>query len=96
MYCKYNNIKCLFVQVLLEELIFSRHYGESHHLQTVSLCGRKSISWSDPVSLDYVHSIHMATGASPCEILLAAVSASIRDYFHHAGFMVLQYRVLLY
>ncbi|XP_046660830.1 uncharacterized protein LOC124354430 isoform X1 [Homalodisca vitripennis] len=74
-------------KVILQELLKP---GDSHHLQTVSLCGRKAVSWSDPVPLEYIHRVHLATGASTCEILLAAVSASLRDYFRYLGFKVPQ------
>lgn len=75
-------------QMILQELFFAATPKTCHHLQTVSLCGRKAISWSDPVSLDYIRRIHEATGASTCEILLSAVSASVRDYFRYLGFSV--------
>lgn len=82
--------KIIFVapRMILQELFFPATPKPCHHLQTVSLCGRKAISWSEPVSLDYIHRIHEATGASSCEILLSAVSASVRDYFRYLGFPV--------
>lgn len=75
-------------RMILQEIFFPATPKTCHHLQTVSLCGRKAISWSDPVSLDYIRRIHDATGASSCEILLSAVSASVRDYFRYLGFPV--------
>ncbi|XP_054283849.1 uncharacterized protein LOC129000830 isoform X2 [Macrosteles quadrilineatus] len=77
-------------RVLLRELLFPKPGVDSHHLQTVSLCGRKAVSWSEPVPLEFIHRIHTATGASSCEIMLAAVSASLRDYFRYLGFKVPQ------
>lgn len=74
--------------MVLQELLFPKRVGDYHHLQTVSLCGRKAVSWSDPVPLEFLHRVHVATGASSCEILLAAVSASLRHYFRYLGFKV--------
>lgn len=83
-----TNIVYTAPRMILQELFFPAAPNSCHHLQTVSLCGRKAISWSDPVSLDYIRRIHDATGASSCEILLSAVSASVRDYFRYLGFPV--------
>lgn len=79
--------------MVLQELLFPRCAEDYHHLQTVSLCGRKAVSWSDPVPLEFLHRVHVATGASSCEILLSAVSASLRDYFRYLGFKVTQLRL---
>lgn len=79
--------------MVLQELLFPHRAEDYHHLQTVSLCGRKAVSWSDPVPLEFLHRVHVATGASSCEILLSAVSASLRDYFRYLGFKVTQRRL---
>lgn len=84
-------LKCFespVLQVIVQELLFPKRVGDKHHLQTVSLCGRKAVSWSDPVPLEFLHRVHLASGASSCEILLSAVSASLRDYFRYLGFKV--------
>lgn len=75
-------------QVIFQELFIPKKPLKKHHLQTVSLCGRKGISWSNPVPVEYIHRIREATGASGCEILLSATSASLRDYFRNLGFPV--------
>ncbi|RZC32823.1 uncharacterized protein BDFB_011117 [Asbolus verrucosus] len=49
--------------------------------QTITLCGRKSVAWSDPVKTDLIKTIAKTTGVSEIEIMLAAISACISRYF---------------
>ncbi|XP_021938483.1 uncharacterized protein LOC110839019 isoform X2 [Zootermopsis nevadensis] len=67
-------------RMLIQELIIS-HHGPKHQLQTVSLCGRKVVAWSDPISLDIIRKISSSVGASTTEILVSAISGALREYF---------------
>ncbi|XP_046400941.1 uncharacterized protein LOC124167164 isoform X2 [Ischnura elegans] len=65
-------------------LVASRRQS-GHYLQSVSLCGRKAIAWSDPISCDLVGKIAAATGTSQTEVLLAAASGALRHFFRQTG-----------
>lgn len=67
-------------RVFIQELITS-HHGSKHQLQTVSLCGRKVVAWSDPIPLDMIRKIGSSVGASTSEILISAISGALREYF---------------
>lgn len=47
--------------------------------------GHKCVSWSRPVDLDLLNTIHDNTGAATCEIQLSMLSAALREYFDEAG-----------
>lgn len=67
-------------RILIQELLIS-HHGPKHQLQTVSLCGRKVVAWSEPIPLDTIRKIGSSVGASTTEILISAISGALRDYF---------------
>lgn len=67
-------------RMLVQELITS-HRGAMHQLQTVSLCGRKVVAWSDPVPLEMIRQISLNISASTTEILLSSISGALREYF---------------
>jgi hypothetical protein len=67
-------------RILIQELVIS-HHGPKHQLQTVSLCGRKVVAWSDPIPLDIIRKISSSVGASATEILISAISGALREYF---------------
>nr|CAD7204931.1 unnamed protein product [Timema douglasi] len=74
-------------RILFEDLFMTRR-GAKHQLQTVSLCGRKVVAWSEPVQLDLVRRIASATEATPSEVLISAVTGALREYFRQFGFPV--------
>lgn len=47
--------------------------------------GHKCVSWSQPVDLDLLNTIHDNTGAATCEIQLSMLSAVMQEYFDEAG-----------
>lgn len=67
-------------RMLVQELVTS-HRGTMHHLQTVSLCGRKVVAWSDPIPLDTIRKISSSVGASTTAVLISSVSGAVREYF---------------
>ncbi|XP_063217290.1 uncharacterized protein LOC134528033 [Bacillus rossius redtenbacheri] len=71
-------------RILLEDLFLAQK-GARHHLQTVSLCGRKVVAWSPPVSLDLVRRLAAVADATPSEVLLAATAGALREYFRQLG-----------
>ncbi|CAG2062678.1 unnamed protein product, partial [Timema podura] len=48
----------------------------------------KVVAWSEPVQLDLVRRIASATGATPSEVLISAVTGALREYFRQFGFPV--------
>ncbi|KAJ9587824.1 hypothetical protein L9F63_018748, partial [Diploptera punctata] len=74
-------------KMLLDELVIS-HRDPKHELQTVSLCGRKVVSWSESVPLDRIRRIGNSIGASPNEILITATTGALKEYFRNFGFRV--------
>lgn len=72
-------------RVLLEEILFPESACNKHSLQTVSLCGRKVVSWSEPVPLHLIKAIRSATNAASCEVILSAMAGALSDYFPRAG-----------
>lgn len=73
-------------RVLLEEIFLPEHPCNVHNLQTLSLCGRKVVGWSEVVPMELLKRISEATGASTGEIALSAAAASLRDYFEREGY----------
>ncbi|KAI5723535.1 hypothetical protein M8J76_007712 [Diaphorina citri] len=69
-------------KVLIEEMSLP-NLADSHYLQTISLSGRKIVTWSEPIHLDVIKSIREHTGAATCEIQLYATGAALRDFFKH-------------
>lgn len=47
--------------------------------------GHKCVSWSRPVDLGLLNTIHDNTGAATCEIQLSMLSAAVQEYFDEAG-----------
>lgn len=45
----------------------------------------KCVSWSRPIDLDLVNTIHDNTGAATCEIQLSMLAAVLQEYFAEAG-----------
>ncbi|XP_017770464.1 PREDICTED: uncharacterized protein LOC108558153 [Nicrophorus vespilloides] len=49
-------------------------------IETVTLCGRKMVSWSDPVDSDFISKLAQKLGVSETEILLTLMSVGIARY----------------
>ncbi|XP_069685750.1 uncharacterized protein [Periplaneta americana] len=81
------NIVYTAPRMLIEELVVS-HRDPMHQLQTVSLCGRKVVAWTDPIPLDTIRKIGTSIGASTSEIVISAVSGAMREYFRQFGLTV--------
>ncbi|CAH0564858.1 unnamed protein product [Brassicogethes aeneus] len=61
---------------------------QKESFQTITLCGRKSVAWSDPVKVDFIRQISKATGVSDTEIMLSAVSASVSKYLSQTNHVI--------
>jgi len=46
---------------------------------------RKCVSWTRPIDLDVVGTIHDNTGAATCEIQLSMLATALQEYFNEAG-----------
>jgi len=75
-------------RVLFEEIVLPEHPRNVHQLQTLSVCGRKSVSWSPPVPLTLIKQIKQASGASTSDIIMSAATMSLRNFFQTANFQV--------
>lgn len=73
-------------RVLFEELFLPETPANVHQLQTLSVCGRKVVSWSESVPKDVIKQIAYASGSTESEILLTGLAASLKIYFEEAGF----------
>ncbi|XP_018902386.2 uncharacterized protein [Bemisia tabaci] len=73
-------------RVLMDEMMFSILNEHLNQLQTVSLCGRKVVNWSEPVNVSVLKQVQHDTGALPCEILAYALTASVQTYFEKNGY----------
>lgn len=49
--------------------------------QTVTLCGRKAVAWSDPVKMELIRKTAMKLGISETEVSLSACAMTIAKYF---------------
>ncbi|XP_041971276.1 uncharacterized protein LOC121727468 [Aricia agestis] len=58
--------------------------GKQHMLQTISLCGRKAISWSKPISRASMERAARALGVTSTDIALYAATESLRAFFEQA------------
>ncbi|XP_018575248.1 uncharacterized protein LOC108914034 [Anoplophora glabripennis] len=54
---------------------------QKQSVQTITLCGRKSVAWSDLVKVEAIKNVARQTGVSETEVMLAAVSMCISKYF---------------
>ncbi|XP_044272297.1 uncharacterized protein LOC123016146 [Tribolium madens] len=63
-------------RTIIEDILLQKE-----SFQTITLCGRKSVAWSDSVKIDLLRSISKATGVSEIEVLLAAISSCLSKYF---------------
>lgn len=68
-------------RILLDELILPMFHLPKHHLQKVSLSGRKLVHWTDPIPVEQIRRIRDKTGVASCEIQLYCVSAALNYYF---------------
>lgn len=75
-------------RLLVEDLLLSHRHQPPHHFQTVSLCGRKVVAWSDPFPQDLIRQVAQATGASASEVCLSALCGALREYFRSHGLAV--------
>lgn len=70
-------LKILFQAPLtiLQEIFF-----KSETFQTVTLCGRKVVAWSEPIKTENLRAIAKKTNTTETEVVLAATSAGISQY----------------
>ncbi|XP_066137622.1 uncharacterized protein [Euwallacea fornicatus] len=54
---------------------------QEEFLQTITLCGRKAVAWSDPVRKDVIRNTAEKLGVSETEITLSACTMTISKYF---------------
>lgn len=73
-------------RILLDELFIPMFHLPKHHLQKVSLSGRKVVSWTDPIPIELIRRIRDKTGVASCEIQLYGVAAALHHYFQRFNY----------
>lgn len=68
---------------LLDILMRAQRQPPAARLQKFSQSGRKACTWSKEINVQQVQRIAAITGASHAEILLAALSDALKEYFRH-------------
>lgn len=68
-------------RILLDELILPMFQLPKHHLQKVSLSGRKVVNWTGPIPVEMIRKIRDKTGVASCEIQLYGLAAALHEYF---------------
>lgn len=68
-------------RILLDELILPMFHLPKHHLQKVSLSGRKVVCWTRPIPIELIRKIRDKTGVASCEIQLYGLAAALHGYF---------------
>lgn len=63
-------------KTLLEDILLQKE-----SLQTITLCGRKCVAWSDPISTQTINTVATQTSSTGTEIMLSAVSMCLSNYF---------------
>lgn len=73
-------LKILFQAPLtiMQEIFF-----KSETFQTVTLCGRKVVAWSEPIPTEHIRQIANKANTTETEVVLAATSAGISQYLIH-------------
>lgn len=66
-------------RIIYEEL-FETRKNDTHVLQTVSLCGRKVVSWSENLSKDELKDLVKKCGCNETELLLSSISTALQDF----------------
>ncbi|KAH1016122.1 hypothetical protein HUJ04_007394 [Dendroctonus ponderosae] len=71
-------MKILFLapRTIIQEILL-----QEESLQTITLCGRKAVAWSDPVKTELIKNTAMKLGVSETEISLSACAMCISKYF---------------
>lgn len=82
-----TNEICYYLGLLIQApaIIFEQIVFEPETIQTIPPCGRKVVSWSEPVNVNFIRKIAKSTGVSETEILLATISTTIARYCAQAG-----------
>lgn len=76
---------CLTVLFHAPRTILQEIFFESETIQTVTLCGRKVVAWSEPVKTEFVKAVARQTGVTETEVTLAAISVGISKYLNQAN-----------
>lgn len=71
-------LKILFLapRTIIQEILL-----QEESLQTITLCGRKAVAWSDPVKTELIKSTAKKLGVSEIEVSLSACAMCISKYF---------------
>ena len=65
-------------RTIIEEIFL--HKYDSHYLNT-SVCGRKSVSWSEEINISDLRTVASDNQRSYSEVMLTTIAMSLRDFF---------------
>lgn len=82
----YLNIIFQGPRTIIEDVLLQKE-----SFQTITLCGRKSVAWSDSVKLDSVKKIASRTGCTEIEIVLSIISNCISKYLVQTKHLIPDY-----
>lgn len=80
----YNSLKEIFYvfsiffsapKTIVQDILLQKE-----SLQTITLCGRKSVAWSDPIKIETIKNVARQTRVSETEVMLSAVSVCLSKY----------------
>ncbi|VEN39141.1 unnamed protein product [Callosobruchus maculatus] len=85
----YNSMKEIFYILLIlvsaPKTILQDILLQKESLQTITLCGRKSVAWSEPVKIDTIRTISKQTAVSETEVMLSGISMCLARYFKQSN-----------
>lgn len=67
-------------KTLLQDILLQKE-----SLQTITLCGRKCVAWSDPVKIKTINQVASQTASTGTEIMLSGVSMCLSNYFNQVN-----------
>lgn len=63
-------------KTVLQDILFQKE-----SLETITLCGRKCVAWSDPIKIQTINNVAAQTSSTGTEIMLSAISMCLSNYF---------------
>lgn len=88
----FNSMKeivyCLKIIFTAPKTIVQEILLQKESFQTITLCGRKSVAWSEMIRIDLIKSIAKFTQMSEIEVILGALSGTISRYLLHTNHVI--------
>lgn len=65
---------------LIYEELFEKRNEEKHFLQTISLCGRKVVSWSENLNKDEIKELAKKYDCNETDLLISSISTALQEF----------------